>query len=143
MVSELEEKVIMRRDYETRLREMNLKYEREHQQLNDLILMAEKKFENAHSATSLRDIDHTAKTKKQHTTFQGIFAEKRNLETQIANKNKEIETLNLRIQKMTGYHEKQIADLEKRHAEDTEKFNQSLNAQNSLLKAQVEHQEDL
>lgn len=44
---------------------------------------------------------------------------------------------------MQGYHEKQIDDLEKRHAEDTEKFKQSLNTQTSLLKAQVEHQEDL
>lgn len=88
MVSELEEKVIMRRDYETRLREMNLKYDKEHQQLNELILMAEKKFENAQSATSIRDIEHTAKTKKQNTSFQSIFAEKRNLENQIANKNK-------------------------------------------------------
>ena len=69
LISELEEKVLLRRDYETRLREMNLKYEREHQQLNELILMAEKNFQNAHSATSLRDIEHSAKTKKQHTTF--------------------------------------------------------------------------
>lgn len=69
----------MRRDYETRLREMNLKYEREHQQLNELILMAEKNFQNAHSATSLRDIEHSAKTKKQHTTFEEKIAEKRNL----------------------------------------------------------------
>lgn len=41
--------------------------------------MAEKKFENAHSATSIRDIEHTAKSKKQNTSFQTIFAEKRNL----------------------------------------------------------------
>lgn len=34
LVAELEAKVLMRRDYETRLREMNLKYDREHQQLN-------------------------------------------------------------------------------------------------------------
>lgn len=81
--------------------------------------MAEKNFQNAHSATSLRDIDHSAKTKKQHTSFEEKIAEKRTLEAQIVNKNKEIEALNLRIQKMQGHHEKQIADLEKRHAEDT------------------------
>ena len=122
---------------------MNLKWEREHQQLEDLILMAEKKFENAHSQTSIRDIEHTSKIKRQNTNIQTIFTEKRSLESQIANKSKEIEALNLRIQKMQGYHEKQLADLESRAAEEKAKYSESVNSQNELLRAQIEHQEGL
>jgi len=38
--------------------------------------------------------------------------EKRNLEKQIMNKNKEIETLNLRIQKLEGFHKREVEKLE-------------------------------
>ena len=44
---------------------------------------------------------------------------------------------------MQGYHEKQMADLEKRFSEEKDKYSQSLNAQNELLKAQVQHQQGL
>jgi hypothetical protein len=41
-----------------------------------------------------------------------MIAEKRELEVQIANKNQEIEALNLRIEKMTGFHKREISKLE-------------------------------
>ena len=39
-------------------------------------------------------------------------AEKRALESQIANKNREIEALNLRIEKMLGFHKREVSKLE-------------------------------
>ena len=41
-----------------------------------------------------------------------LMNEKRNLENTINNKNKEIETLNLKVQKMTGFHDRAISKLE-------------------------------
>ena len=41
-----------------------------------------------------------------------VMAEKRHLETQILNKNKEIESLNLKVQQMLGLHKRDIDKLE-------------------------------
>lgn len=41
-----------------------------------------------------------------------LMNEKRNLENTINNKNKEIENLNLKVQKMTGFHDRAISKLE-------------------------------
>lgn len=38
--------------------------------------------------------------------------EKRNLEKQIENKNKEIEALNLKVQKMEGFNKREVSKLE-------------------------------
>lgn len=69
----------MRRDYENRLNEMNVKYDREHKQLNDLLLLAEKNYENVQSHTSLRHIEHGSKLKRHNTSVNSIISEKRNL----------------------------------------------------------------
>jgi hypothetical protein len=89
LVQEIEEKLLMRKDYENRLNEMNVKYDREHQQLHDLLVLADKNYDNVKSQTSIRDIEHS-KLKRQNTNIQGIINEKRSLENQIKNKNKEI-----------------------------------------------------
>lgn len=41
-----------------------------------------------------------------------MIAEKRMLEVQITNKNREIEALNLRIEKMVGFHRREVSKLE-------------------------------
>jgi hypothetical protein len=41
-----------------------------------------------------------------------VMNEKRTLESHIANKNKEIEALNLKVQQMHGLHKRDIAKLE-------------------------------
>jgi hypothetical protein len=87
-VQEIEEKLLMRNDYENRLNEMNVKYDREHQQLHDLLVLADKNYDNVKSQTSIRDIEHNSKLKRQNTNIQGIINEKRSLENQIKNKNK-------------------------------------------------------
>lgn len=45
-------------------------------------------------------IEHNTKFQNSNQTQKQLVLEKRNLEKQIENKNKEIETLNLRIQKL-------------------------------------------
>jgi septal ring factor EnvC (AmiA/AmiB activator) len=107
----------MRKDYENRLSEMNVKYDREHQQLHDLLVLADKNYDNVRSQTSIRDIEHNSKLKRQNTNIQGIVNEKRSLENQIKSKNKEIEELNLRIQKMEGYHKRDLEQLQTRLGE--------------------------
>lgn len=114
LIKEVEEKLMMRKDYENRLNEMNVKYDREHKQLNDLLLLAEKNYDNVKSQTSIRDIEHGSKLKRHNTSINNIMLEKRNLENQIKNKNKEIEELNLRIEKMNGYHKRDLEQLQNR-----------------------------
>lgn len=41
-----------------------------------------------------------------------LVNEKRNLEKQIENKNKEIEALNLKVQKMEGFNKREVSKLE-------------------------------
>jgi len=72
LVQEIDEKLLMRKDYENRLNEMNIKYEREHQQLHDLLVLAEKNYDNAKSQTSIRDIEHNSKLKRQNTNLLDI-----------------------------------------------------------------------
>jgi chromosome segregation ATPase len=133
----------MRKDYENRLNEMNIKYDREHQQLHDLLVLAGKNFENAKSQTSIRDIEHNSKLKRQNTSIQGIVTEKRSLENQIKNKNKEIEELNLRIQKMDGYHKRDLEQLQARLAEEQGRYKKWLDDQAKVSKAAADEAEAL
>lgn len=143
LVQEIDEKLLMRKDYENRLNEMNIKYDREHQQLHDLLVLAGKNFENAKSQTSIRDIEHNSKLKRQNTSIQGIVTEKRSLENQIKNKNKEIEELNLRIQKMDGYHKRDLEQLQARLAEEQGRYKKWLDDQAKVSKAAADEAEAL
>lgn len=76
-----------------------------------------------------------------------MIAEKRDLELQIANKNREIEALNLRIEKMTGFHKREVAKLEEeinavkqdhqRWLEQQERETQSWNEERAGLKEKI------
>lgn len=55
--------------------------------------------------------------------------EKRNLETTIVNKNKQIETLNLKVQQMMGFHKRDIEKLEEDLAQAKEDHNKWLERQ--------------
>lgn len=133
----------MRKDYENRLGEINLKYDREHQQLHDLLALAEKNYDNVRSQTSIRDIEHNSKLKRQNTSIQSIVGEKRSLENQIKNKNKEIEELNLRIQKMEGYHKRDLDQLQARLNEEQVRYKKWLEEQTRTSKAASDENEDL
>lgn len=143
LIQEVEEKLLMRKDYENRLNEMNVKYDREHKQLNDLLMLAEKNYENVRSQTSIRDIEHGSKLKSHNISLSSIMLEKRNLENQIKNKNKEIEELNLRIEKMNGYHKRDLEQLQARLAEEQAKYRKFLDEQAKSAKASADEAESL
>ena len=120
---------------------MNIKYDREH--LHDLLVLAEKNYDNVKSQTSVRDIEHNSKLKRQNTSIQSIVTEKRTLENQIKNKNKEIEELNLRIQKMEGYHKRDIEQLQARLAEEQSRYKKWLDDQAKVSKAAADEADAL
>lgn len=90
-------KLELRKEYDNRLNEFKIKYEREHQQLQDLIMLHEKQVENQTSKISMSQIEYTQTLQSKAVDTRKMIAERRQLETQIANKNREIEALNLRI----------------------------------------------
>ena len=106
LAREVHTKLELRKEYDNRLNEFKIKYEREHQQLQDLIMLHEKQVENQTSKISMTQIEHIQTVQSKAVDAKKMMAEKRQLETQIANKNKEIEALNLRIEKMTGFHKR-------------------------------------
>lgn len=108
----VQEKIDLRVDYENRLNDMKVIHERDVAQMRDQVAMTDKHHENMTSKASLTHISHN-KTVQQHTLdFKTIMEEKRNLEKQIDNKNKEIEALNLRIEKMLGLQAREVRQLE-------------------------------
>ena len=60
-------------------------------------MLHEKQVENQTSKISMTQIQHVATLQTKAVDTKKMRAEKRTLETQIQNKNKEIEALNLRI----------------------------------------------
>mgnify|MGYP000981647227 FL=1 len=60
-------------------------------------MLHEKQVENQTSKISMTQIEHVATLQTKAVDTKKMMAEKRTLETQIQNKNKEIEALNLRI----------------------------------------------
>ena len=108
----VQDKIDLRVDYENRLNDMKVIHERDVAQMRDTVAMHEKHGENLTSKASLTHISH-GKTIQQHTIdVKSIMAEKRSLEKQIENKNKEIEALNLKVQKMEGFHSREVHQLE-------------------------------
>ncbi len=122
---------------------MTLKFQAEHKQLNDLIMLHEKNYDNARSQTSIRDIEHGSKLKRHNTSVGLMINEKRNLENQIKNKNKQIEELNLRIQKMELYHKKDIDALNARLAEEQARYKKWLDDQAKVSKQAADDAEAL
>ena len=112
LADSVQEKIDLRIDYENRLNDMKCIHERDVAQMRDLMAMTDKHHENMGSKASLTHISHS-KTIQQHTLdVKSIMAEKRSLESHIENKTKEIEALNLRIEKMQGLQEREVRKLE-------------------------------
>lgn len=57
-------------------------------------------------------ISHNQLLQTRNLDYKQIMNEKRTLEGQIQSKNKEIETLNLKVQQMLGLHKRDIEKLE-------------------------------
>jgi SMC interacting uncharacterized protein involved in chromosome segregation len=106
-------------------------------------MLAEKNDENVRSQTSICDIEHDSKLKRHNTSLSSIMLEKRNLENQIKNKNKEIEKANLRIEKMNGYHKRDLEQLQARLGEEQAKYRNFLDEQAKTSKANSEEAENL
>lgn len=80
--------------------------------MRDQITLYEKHYENQTSKASMTHIAHNNQVQKQNLSAKELMNEKRILEKQIENKNKEIETLNLRIQKLEGFQKREVDKLE-------------------------------
>lgn len=112
LAKEVEDKINLRVDYENRINEYKVIHERDIQIMRDQIAMYEKHYENQTSKASMTHIEHNTKFQNSNQTQKSLMLEKRNLQKQIENKNKEIETLNLRIQKLEGYQRREVEKLE-------------------------------
>ena len=112
LANTVQEKIDLRTDYEHRLNEFKIIHERDLGQMRDQITMHEKNYENQTSKGTALNISQNDFAQKQTNTHKSLMNEKRTLEKQIQNKNKEIEALNLKVQKLEGYHKKEIQKLE-------------------------------
>ena len=112
LANAVQEKIDLRTDYEHRLNEFKIVHERDCGQMRDQITMHEKNYENQTSKGTALNISQNDFAQKQTNTHKSLMNEKRTLEKQIQNKNKEIEALNLKVQKLEGYHKKEIQKLE-------------------------------
>lgn len=108
----IQDKIDLRVDYENRINEFKVIHERDVQLMRDQIALHEKNYENQTSKASLTHISHNQQLQQRNVNFKELINEKRNLEKQIENKNKEIEALNLKVQKMEGFHKREISKLE-------------------------------
>lgn len=108
----VQEKIDLRVDYENRINEFKVIHERDVQLMRDQVALHEKNYENQTSKASLTHISHNQQVQKQTLNFKEIINEKRNLEKQIENKNKEIDALNLKVQKMEGFHKREVSKLQ-------------------------------
>lgn len=113
LAKEIQEKLDLRIDYENRLNEFKVIHERDVQMMRDQVALHEKNYESQTSKASLTHISHNQQIQQRNLTQKELINEKRNLEKQIENKNKEIEALNLKVQKMDGFHKREIDKLEK------------------------------
>ena len=77
-----------------------------------MINAREKEIEGHTSKASLTHIEHNQLLQTRHLNMKQLMTEKRNLENTIANKNREIETLNLKVQQMLGHHKRDVEKLE-------------------------------
>lgn len=108
----VQDKIDLRVDYENRINEFKVIHERDVQLMRDQVALHEKNYENQTSKASLTHISHNQQVQKQTLNHKELINEKRNLEKQIENKNKEIDALNLKVQKMEGFHKREVAKLE-------------------------------
>lgn len=77
-----------------------------------MISHREKEIEGHTSKVSLTHIEHNQLLQTRNINMKQLMSEKRNLENTIASKNKEIETLNLKVTQMMGLHKRDIDKLE-------------------------------
>ncbi len=70
-------KLELRREYDNRLNEFKIKYEREHQQLQDLIMLHEKQVENQTSKISMTQIEHSQTLQSKAVDTKKMIAERR------------------------------------------------------------------
>lgn len=107
----VQEKIDLRVDYENRVNEYKVIHERDVQSMRDQISLYEKNLENQTSKASLTHISHNNQIQKRNVSEKEAMLEKRNLEKQIENKNKEIETLNLKVLKLERMQERELSKL--------------------------------
>lgn len=68
-------------------------------------------------------ISHNSLLQNRNIDMKKVFEEKKNLESKINRKNEEIETLNLKVQQMSGHHKRAIDKLEEEVSEAKREHN--------------------
>ena len=89
LANAIQQKIDLRVDYENRINEYKVIHERDVQLMRDQIALHEKNYENQTSKASLTHISHNQQLQQRNVNFKELINEKRNLEKQIENKNKE------------------------------------------------------
>ncbi len=112
LAREVQDRFDQRKDYEIRLQQMHASHDRVQREHKNVISHREKEIEGHTSKASLTHIEHNQLLQNRNINMKQLMGEKRNLENTIANKNKEIETLNLKVTQMLGLHKRDIDKLE-------------------------------
>lgn len=107
----VQQKIDLRIDYENRINDFKVIHERDVQMMRDQISLHEKNYENQTSKASLTHISHNNQIQQRNVNQKELIIEKRNLEKQIENKNREIEALNLKVQKLEGFNKREVSKL--------------------------------
>ena len=111
LANEVQDRLELRKEYELRLTEFSVAHDRIQKELKNVVAQREKEIEGHTSKASLTHISHNQLLQTRNLDMKQIMAEKRTLEGHIAAKNKEIESLNLKVQQMLGLHRRDIDKL--------------------------------
>ena len=111
LANEVQDRLELRKEYEFRLTEFSVSHDRIQKELKNVVAQREKEIEGHTSKASLTHISHNQLLQTRNLDMKQIMAEKRTLEGHIAAKNKEIESLNLKVQQMLGLHRRDIDKL--------------------------------
>jgi DNA repair exonuclease SbcCD ATPase subunit len=112
LAREVQDRLDQRRDYELRLTEFSVGHDRVQRELKNVVNQREKEIEGHTSKASLTHISHNQLLQTRNIDMKSLMEEKRNMENKINKKNQEIETLNLKVQQMQGFHKRAIDKLD-------------------------------
>jgi chromosome segregation ATPase len=129
LADEVQDRLDLRKDYELRLTEIGISHDRIQKELKNVIGQRDKELEGHTSKASLTHIEHNQLLERRHLNEKQMMAEKRNLEGKINSKNKELETLNLKIQQMLGLHKREVEKAEKELEEAKQEYSRWLERQ--------------
>lgn len=129
LAQEVQDRLDQRRDYELRLTQFGVGHSKVQREMKSVISQREKQIDGHTSKASLTHISHNSLLQGRNIDMKKVMEEKKNLENKISRKNDEIETLNLKVQQMSGLHKRAIDKLDEEISEAKREHNEWLERQ--------------